>query len=83
MIIPVLLAGLEWATAGLAAVAFVSAVQIWTYEPALVGLAAVGIAGLARLITIRRASGVYTDAALRPLVGRRPGRSVNDNGGAW
>ncbi|UIY44115.1 hypothetical protein [Methylobacterium radiotolerans] len=74
---------LEWAAAGLAAIALVSAVQVGTYEPALVGLAAAGIAALARLISIRRASGVYSDAALRPLVGRRLGRSVNDNGGAW
>lgn len=74
---------LEWATAGLATVAVVSAVQVWTYEPALVGLAAAGIAALARLISFRRVTGVYSDAALRPLLGRRPGRSVNDNGGAW
>lgn len=73
---------LEWAAAGLATVAVVSAVQVWTYEPALVGLAAAGVAALARLISIRRATGVYSDAALRPLVGRSLSRSVNDNGGA-
>jgi hypothetical protein len=78
MIIPILLAGLEWATAGLATVAFVSAIQAGTYQPAIVGIAAAGIAGLARLISIRRATGIYSDAALRPL----RGRAINDNGGA-
>lgn len=76
------LALLEWATAGLATVAIVSAVQLGTYQLTLVGFAAAGIAALARLISFRRATGLYSDAALRPLIGRIPNRSVNDNGGA-
>lgn len=77
------LALFEWAAAGLGAIAFVSVVQTDSLASAYVAVVAGGLAALSRHIALRRAASVYSDAALRPLLGRRPARSVNDNGGAW
>lgn len=72
---------LEWASAGLAVLAALSAVQLWALAPAIVGAAAAAIAALARMIALRRASGLYRDADLRAVFARGTGRPVNDDRG--